>query len=112
MGHRIGKVKVYTHEGKLIREGYAREDDFDDPKIFNLFTKGEIIRTAGVLISIAFTVGIFWNQGQNFVKSFDDFKQNDQEFHQMIFKKLDEKEQRIDCLAANIKWCCQNSQNC
>lgn len=123
MPHRVGKVKVFTAEGKLIREGQAREDDFSPKKIFGLFSSAEIVRSVVLIVVGSFTAGILWSEinshfksvdqkADEFLTSFDSFKREQMSFHKTIYDKLDAKETRINCLAEDMVACCPNSQRC
>lgn len=123
MPHRLGKIRVFTAEGKLIREGYAREADFQDPKIFKYFTMSELIRAGVLVIICAFTLGGLWMGINNrfeimskdvttFINTFTAYKEEQNSFHKTIFDRLDAKENRINCLAESMSRCCPASQNC
>lgn len=57
---RIGKVKVYNEHGILIREGDARDMDFQ-PKFFGIFTASEALRGVFAILSIVFCAGFVWS---------------------------------------------------
>lgn len=120
---RVGKIKVFTSEGKLIREGHARDNDFSDPKILKYFTASELIRAAVLIIICSFTLGGVWiginsrlesmsKDASTFVSSFQEFKNNDDNFHRLIFNKFDDKDRRINCLAESLTRCCVNAKDC
>lgn len=120
---RVGKVKVFTEEGKLIRHGTPRENDFGIHKIMGIFTASEIVRSGVIIAGILFTAGMLWannqahfhtvdNDVEKFTKLFGDFKNDEQSFHRTIFSRLDDKDKRIDCLAENQRGCCASAQNC
>jgi hypothetical protein len=123
MPARIGKVKIYTQDGKLIREGLLREDDITNQKILKYFTPGEFIKAAVLIVGFIFTAGALWvsindhfkqldNDASIFVKSFGEFKQEEADFNKNIYFKLDDKDKRINCLAENQARCCLTSPSC
>lgn len=122
MTQRVGKVKIYTEEGKLIREGHFRNSD-SHKKFFGMFAPEEIIRSGVGFVILVFTAGGLWtginNHFQNidrdfglFVNTFSDYKKDQVDFHKLIFRKLEDKDNRINCLAENLKGCCASAERC
>jgi hypothetical protein len=123
MTHRIGKVKIFTEEGKLIREGLMREDDLSQKKIFGMFEPAELVRAAVIIIVACFTAGGLWvnsqnhfdaldRDNQNFINLFADFKKDEQSFHRTVFDRMDSRDARINCVEDSLKGCCPSAQNC
>ena len=120
---RVGKVKVYTDEGKLIRHGDAREGDFGIKKVFGMFAPAELVRAFVFVVSVIITGTTVWNNINNhmtnqdrdfsaFLVQYKEHNNDETNFHQNIFRILNDKENRINCLAESIRGCCASSQNC
>lgn len=124
---RIGKVKIYSEEGKLLRHGVARENDFSVNKILGIFTGGELIKGSLLTVGIIFGAGMIWanidahlktNDDTNtkFSKSLDDFKTMYWTGHKELISIMQEQQSkqdiRINCLSANLKGCCTSAGVC
>jgi hypothetical protein len=98
---RVGKVKVYTDEGKLIREGYARELDFVEEKIFGLFSPGELVKGAIIAIGIIFGAGVLWAKMDGIAGT-----------QEKMWGTITSYQNKINCIQNQMAKCCQNSVYC
>jgi hypothetical protein len=98
---RIGKVKVYTDEGKLIREGYAREHDFLENKIFGLFSPSELVKGGVVVISLIFGAGMLWAKMDGIQITND-----------KMWSVISNNKSVIGCIQSQLSKCCHDSIYC
>lgn len=97
---RVGKVKIFTEEGKLIREGIAREDDFSH-KLLGLFEPGELVKGGIIFISIIFGAGVLWAKIDGSEKIEKD-----------IWASIAQNKNQIQCVQNQLKGCCRESEYC
>lgn len=98
---RVGKVKVYTDEGKLIREGYAREHDFLENKIFGIFSPGELVKGTMIAIGIIFGAGVLWAKMDGIEGT-----------QEKMWNTISTYQSKMGCVQNQMAKCCRDSVYC